>query len=517
MLNRKHQLLEFGYRTLDYWIVLGVALATRLLFIILSPGALYFPDSWCYITIQPSSSAPCVSGHPNVVTFLWHLGTLGRMTQGNVLTLQSIVGVATVLIVFRVMHGLTRRSIALGFAIAYAMCPLQLFAERTMMTETFESFFVALALLFLVVAVKKGKPTRTWTAVWLTSFCFGVAAAIHTAFELPALLGVALLVTFATIRQVRHRRGRNIRSFLGACLLSLVVVSAGVLPSVPATIRFHHFFGGWTQVPLESALLVERWSPLISCATTQDMSKVARTIIASACKRSHFTNPPGSLLEHVYSGQVDLLLTEAPRPADFWRTETALHSALIRGMEGHPISWSVEMLRSMVWQVVEVPTYPYNSYLNARRSGGTLVRAKPDWFTNYNLWFSGTQPKVNEPAAGSLSNLASYVDWTPLALFWLAVLGLIRYVITRRRNRKAQPEVAQGKEVTVAPLDGLDTSRVILLGIGWTLLLASLVSVAFSTEPSTRMWIPLLPILLVLCVLGCPQYPRVMQESKVDD
>ena len=458
-----------------------VALGVRLVVAAIQPHGLYFPDSWCYVI--KAEGPPCMA-HDPAVGWFWSVGTFGVRSAASVLWLQAVLGIATALVLYRTLLLLSAVRWAVAGGCLFALLPVQLLMERTFLSETVETFFLALALLAALGALRAGDSWRAlaWTAV--SGGSMGCALAVHTAFLLPGLVTGAILVGLVLWRRWRalvHKAALLVG-------LSAAMVLGLLLPAVPEAVAYHRWFGVWTTDVSQGTFLLTRWAPLVPCRVPVGTTPRARAEILTACSVHSFGAPPGitqwitwtSPFTYGVRSRQDIAREQVAR------TESQLQQVATRAIASHRSAFAGQMLASLGWQLVGLPYDDLWQYRSPR-----LDRFVSPWatvFPNFSQWFGPSGIPAGRPEDRTLVRAAAGTTRAGQILLWVAMaFGAWRFARRRRLHKawfvRLTPRTAMGVLTT-------------------TMVLTSMVAVAFGTYPVFRYWAPVMPALIVLAVLA---------------
>lgn len=467
-------------------IVAIVAGVVRAVTAVAQPHGLYFPDSWCYVIVR--DGPPCMA-HDPATGWFWSVGTLGIRSADAVLWLQAILGIATALVLYRILAVLATVRWAIAGACLFAVLPMQLLMERTFLSETIETAFIALALLAALSALRSAEVWRTmiWTGV--VALSMGCALAVHTAFLLPAV-ATALVLVILLARRLWATAARR-----GVVVVGLAVISiAGlVMPALPEAASYHRWYGVWTTDVAQGTFLLTRWAPLVSCEVPDATTPRARAEIKAACKVHSFGAPPGITQWLTWTSPFTYSAATAAeiRHEQVGRTEAQLRQAAIAGMADHSSAFVGQMLASLGWQVGGAPNDDLWQYRSPRQD--RFVSTGSEIFTGFSQWFGPAGIPRGRPGDPILIRSVAGTTRSGQVLLWVA-LGFGSWRLVRRRLRR-RPWLAHR------------TPRTSMAWVVTTMVATSMLAVAFGTYPVFRYWSPIIPALIVLAVLAVTRPP----------
>ena len=477
-----------------------VAGMIRVIIAVGQPHGLYFPDSWCYVIVR--DGPPCMA-HDPATGWFWSVGTLGVRSADSVLWLQGILGILTALVLYRTLVVVSTVRWAIVGACLFAVLPVQLLMERTFLSETVETFFIALALLAGLSALRSIQLWRATIWVGVAALAMGCALAVHTAFLVPAVATgsvLALLVAWRRWRVV-GRRWLLVAGLAGVTALGLVV------PAVPEAASYHRWFGVWTTDVAQGTFLLTRWAPLVDCHAPSGTTPRARAEIKAACKVRSFGAPPGITQWLTWTAPFTY---DASTPRQIalervGRTEAQLRQAATAGITSHPAAFVGQLLASLGWQVGGAPNDDLWQYRSPRLD--RFVSPGSEAFPGFSQWFGPSGIPKGRPTDALLIRAAAGTTRSGQVLLWvILVAGGWRFVRRRQRRRPWLPRL------TARTATGWLTS---------TMIITSMVAVAFGTYPVFRYWSPIVPALIVLAVLSLtsrtapdPDWPQSITEHQ---
>ena len=474
-----------------------VAVVARIVGTVLAPQALYFPDSWCYVITR--AVRPCPAHEPAINGF-WRIFTLGSLTEAHVLWAQAILGVATALLVTWCLLRLCRWWLAMLTGMLFAILPLQIWLERSMLTETVETFFLALFLATACSAIRARRPAPilAWTAIAAASL--GCAAAVHTAALLPAVTLVTALIVLVLWKSAAAVSSRLL-SYVA--LPTLCIVSL-VAPTIPTLVTYHRWYSMWTTDPAQASFLVTRWSPIVDCTPPPGAMGRTHHVLAVVCEQRTFLSPPGwnqDLLWRPPLGHWALALRSIT-PGEFAATQSQLLGAVERGIVAHPQAFLSQMWASIVFQMTATPVNDLRDFHDPTaklpRSGPLVDSIR---FPNRSSWFTLADETPHPHIDSSLRTLVAGTTQVPQLLLWTAMLiALLRAIFWALAEFRRRSEGVERPRLGRAP----PSDRVSIAVLGSLLVVTSLLSVAFGTYPVFRYWSPLVPAILVLVALAIP-------------
>ena len=473
-------------------IIVGlVAAIIRAITAVAQPHGLYFPDSWCYVIVR--DGPPCMA-HDPATGWFWSVGTLGIRSADSVLWLQGILGIATALMLYRILVVLSTVRWAIAGACLFAVLPVQLLMERTFLSETVETFFIVLGLLVGLSALRAAEAWRAAIWVGAAALSMGCALAVHAAFLLPALAASVVLVVLIC-RRLWSRQGRP-----GFMVLGLAAVtSLGLLvPALPEAASYHRWFGVWTTDVAQGTFLLTRWAPLVSCDIPPGTTPRAKAEITAACKVHSFGAPPGITPWLTWPSPVTYDASSPKRIAHerVGLTEAQLRQAAISGMTAHPVAFAGQMLASIGWQIGGAPNDDLWQYRSPKLD--RFISPWADDFPDFTQWFGPDGIPRGRPGAPILVAAVAGTTRSGQVLLWVCLgFGAWRLVRRRRQRRPWLPHL---------------TPRTSMAWVSTTMVATSMVAVAFGTYPVFRYWAPITPALIVLAVLSVTSRPKATAE-----
>jgi hypothetical protein len=478
-----------------------VAAVAQVVAIATAPRALYFPDSYCYV-----SWSYCPNHSPNV-SLLWQVMTLGVMTEVAVLTLQALLVVAGSLLLTGALRKLAPTWVAVAAGCLFAAYPMNLLLERVLMPETLQTFFLVL---FLFAASRSfTTPTlrRQLAFGALGMVALGLLASVHASVLVAALLAAGAFAAALALRLRRRGHLSSVPRLVGALAVAGLLV---VLPIVPVSVRMHSTFGTWSPNPTSGTYLAATWAPLLSCPTaTSPTDPLAREMLGDLCRIRTFTPMPGL--------DQQVLFTEPWNPAwlafsgstpigtpitkaTFRQTQAAMSQAAIDGILSHPLRFGHEVARSLWWQAVgplAPPFPPFHEWL-----GPPVDQVG---YPTISSFLAGAKHGGPPDEDHVLVAVANHTDRLAQALLWTAALGgLVRVGLALRRRRRGRPFRLEA------------SARVALGLLATALTAAALLTVAIGGHPAGRYTVASVPPLLVLCALVVPG-GRAAQERQPAD
>ena len=145
----------------DVVLLVSVAIIARVFLWLLQPAAWYFSDSGDYIATF--GWKPYSDNRSPALSWLWHIGTAFDYTERSVVLLQMALGVISVIALFDLLRRMVSRRRAFVVALAWAVFPLALVFERTLMPESVCSVLFILFLWLTTVAFLS--PSERWRAI----------------------------------------------------------------------------------------------------------------------------------------------------------------------------------------------------------------------------------------------------------------------------------------------------------------------------------------------------------------
>lgn len=474
-----------------------VAIIARAIGTVVAPWALYFPDSWCYVITR--AVRPCPSHEPAINGF-WRLFTFGSLSETHVLWAQAILGVVTALLVTWTLLRVSRWWVAMVAGWVAAVLPLQIWLERSMLTETAETFFLALFLAASCSALRTRRAVLIviWSAV--AAAAVGCAAAVHTAALLPAVTLVVALVVFVLWQSANSMPNRLLRyvALPAVCVVSMVG------PTLPTLVSYHRWYSMWTTDPAQASFLVTRWSPIVDCTPPPGAMGRTHHVLRVVCTQRTFLSPPGwnqDLLWRPPLGNWALSLRKIT-PQEFATAQSQLLGAVERGIAAHPGAFLGQMWSSVVFQLTATPVNDLGDYrdptIKLPRSGPLVDTIR---FPNRASWFTRADETPRPHIDSTLRTMVSGTARVPQLLLWAAMLtSLVRAIIWGLSLLRRRRDGHGGLQLGRAP----PSDRVVIATLSSLLVATSLLSVAFGTYPVFRYWSPLVPAILVLVALSIP-------------
>lgn len=483
---------------LSWLLVGGVASAARALVAAAFPATPYSGDSWCLLDL--GGAPPCAS-HAPAIAWIWRAGTLGSMTESHVLLLQAVLGVVATLLLFGLALRLMRRRLAVLVALAFSLLPVELFFERSFMTEAIATLLFIAALLLGLGACSARSLARSVSALGASSLLLGLATTVHAS---VGLVAAGLLATLlALVAQKRMAEGARP---LAAALLVPVAAVGMLAPAIPTMLRFKDVYGMATTQAMSGTYLAARWAPLLDCPAPAGSLPPVVDFYAVACKHHDYGDPPGLVTKLMWDPTLGFLRSPPPadKRAEFAAAQRQLRSAAIAGMLSHPLAFAGALGDALVVETFEPPTtralHVYATAAPAlraaRQAGGTQAAA-------IEAWLGGAEPS-SEPPSPDLRSLVRATNQLVQVLLWAVMAGAAaRLALTWRRRRQAGARLIErgwwrrpASERVVAGL----ASAVVVSG--------TLLSWALGSWSIFRMWEPMAPFVLLLLGLCWPAAER---------
>ena len=480
---------------LPYAVVAGTAILARLLVAISSPFPLYFPDSWCYA--PRLGTLPCAA-HDPAITTIWRLLSLDQLSESSVLMIQAVLGIASAVLLLKVLRRISSPSLSLAAALLFSVLPLQLLFEHMILTEATEVFCVVVFFAAVEEALRASSPVRLLLLSAISALAAGTAAAVHSSFIAPAAalwaLSTALIAWRAWSTAGALRRGWLL------AVLPLLSLAMLLGPALPEAASYHRHYGVWTTNALAGPFLAARWAPLLSCDPPAGATPEAAAAIALFCRESSYGTPPGINERLVWSPALGgfTLARNGGSRARYARTDAQLQAAAIAGITAHPLSFASEMLSSLGFQLLGSPWTDLQRYNAGYRyaPGSPNARDFPDPVG----WFGTTEPRPRGPVDQGLLRLVGGTTRIPPLLVWIAILGGAWRLGRAGRRSHRDPDA----DYRLFPLKPPAT-RVAIGILAAAQLVVSMLTVAFAGWDIFRYWAPLVPGLLILCVLVLPR------------
>jgi len=237
-----------------------VAVLARLVLWLIEPGAWWFPDTGDYI--DTFGWKPHSDNRGAVLSWLWHIGVGFDYTQRNVILLQTVLGVISVILLFDLLRRIVSRRRAYVVALVWSVFPLNLLFERTVMPEGPCAALLIFALWLATVGFSA--PWENWRLIPLTGATLVLSL---VGLIIPSLgLGcgvVTVLFVILAWRRTTSRHGSYRGLVTRASLVSALVV-AFLVPAAAVAIENQRTFGTFTLHPVSGTYLFSRWAPLVS-------------------------------------------------------------------------------------------------------------------------------------------------------------------------------------------------------------------------------------------------------------
>ena len=463
------------------FIVIGlIATSLRLLLAIFWPGAIYFPDSWDYVVKAFNHRMPSPM-HSPVVSELWKVGTLGHLTESNVLILQGIMGVLGTLMLFFLLHKIFRELPAAILTLVVTSLPIVLFTERTLMAETAVQFTILIGLCATyLICTKQGWLQKG--ALLTAAFACGVGASLRPSLDLASgvlVIGIALL--FVALQSGQSNWGKFKKAYLSLVLALLVaVVPIGLL-----AYKYRIYLHVTSPTPASGLVLASRFAPLLSrTPPAGDLPEVKRAI-RELC-RLDFTSTPGVTVQELWAGRaISRVFGNHPELAV---ASTQLQAAAISAILKHPVSAAKQVADSLLFQLKSPPVDALSKYWTGR---GWQSPASLAAFPDSAAWFAG-DTATKSSAVPFRTLVSGSLRLPQLMADFALILGLASLAVRYRARKDGR--------TPPAPIG--------LRAIGWfsaVVVVGSMFSVAIGSEPGFRYWIILIPSLTVLICLGLPR------------
>lgn len=479
-----------------WYVVGGGAALVRIALGLLLPVTPYSGDSWCLLHLGAS---PLCASHPPTISWIWRALTLGVFTQTSVLVLQGVLGVLGALVLFALLRRVADRRLAAAAALLVAATPVELFMERSIMTEAIETLLLLVALWLAMGALRSKRRSVAHGYVAAATVVLGIDAAIHAAIALTVVVLTILLVGLTIWRQASARTPGS----TGLLVLVPVVAAVALLvPSLPMAARYESTFGTFSTQAMAGTYLAASWAPLLDCPAPAGSQPVVAAFYAVACTHHDFGDPPGVVAKLMWAPSLSFLRT-APAPSQrraYARAQAALEAAALSGIAHRPASFLSEVGRSLWSQVaarsstraLHVYSTGWPHWKAAQGASGPTARATRSWF-------GGVVPSATRPSH-DLASAVRMTDWLPQVVLWLAGLGgLVRAVFAwRRRRDEADREPSRGWWRR-PPAD-----RVCLGLMSAAIVATGLLAWAVGSWPIFRLWAPLLPAVVILAALAVP-------------
>ena len=488
------------------WLLVGlVAVSARLLVAAVFPVVPYSGDSWCLVDF---GWAPLCASHAPAIAGLWRVLTLGSMTESHVLALQAVLGVVSTLLLFAIARRVLRRGIAVAVTLVFSLMPVELFLERSVMTEVTATLLFVAATLLGVLALGARRAASAMVLVAAGSGLLGLASAVHASVGLAALgLAVVMLVLVAQ-RQLSGGARRLV--VLG---LAAVTIVGLVLPAVPTALRFERVFGTATTQAMGGTYLAARWAPLLDCPAPAGSPTPVADFYAVACRQHGFGDPPGIATKLMWDPSLSFLRSPPPadQRAEFARSQATLRKAAISGILHHPIRFSGQMAESLLYELFR-PATTQALHVDADAAGELrLAQAtSPAAVRSVEAWLGGKTPS-GKPTSPDLRRLVSATNQATQVLLWLAMAGgAARFILALRRSRRRQRRLLGAGWWREPPAE-----RVVVGLASVVVVTGTLVSWSLGTWPIFRMWEPMLPFVVLLLGLCWPAGDRRRAEVEL--
>ena|GEM_PF-693110 len=472
-----------------FFLVGLIASLVRILSAIVSPGAVYFSDSWDYFVRALTHQVPSPM-HSPMISKIWLVGTLGHLTEANVLFLQGIMGVLSALLLYFLLRKILTDLPAAVVSLVITSLPIILFTERTLMTETTVQLTILIGLCTTyLLCTKKGWPQIG--ALVTTAFAWGLLASLRPSFDLTSLvlmLGVALLFVFL---QPGHSTWMKFKQAYLSLLLALVVA---LVPVGLITYKYHRDLHVASPSPASGLVLASRFAPLLSCNVPAGDLPEVRDAIHELC-HLHLAGAPGVTVQTLWTGgALSRVLYNSP---ELSVASAQLQAAATSALLNHPLAAVKMVSDSLIYQLRAPPLNALSEYWTGQGWQSPPARAA---FGNRAAWF-GSDTGIQSSTLPFHLFVSGTLRIPQLMADSALLLGLVA-LGTRYRARR-------GPKRSPVPLS--------LRVLGWfsaVIVAGGMVSVAIGSEPGFRYWTILIPSLTVLLCLGLPRrWKRAVPED----
>jgi len=472
---------------LNYFYIFVFAVTARLLLFFLQKGAWYFGDSICYV--QPMNGvnpgAGCAT-HPQVIGWIWKIGSFGNYSELNVILFQSALGIFTALVFYNFLKNSYGSLFAYLPALLWSIFPLELIFERTLMTEAIASSMLIILLWSFERIWSKSSRIPNTFLIFLNVFIaiFGILMKPQWLISGMIVLGLCLYSYF------KFTNWGLIKKIFGfTCLALLMFVPVNEV----AMLNFH-YWGAYTISPASGAYIFARWSPLVSCETSPSFTSITNAAIAYSCG-THFTKVPGyNLQEQIFSKASSPLyqMNNWKYNKSYGTTSRELTALALEGVINHPAIFLQQIFSSISSQLFYNPLYDYWYYNN----GFSFCYDASCFQQN---WFHQDVPRQYSPVP-LFGVLGQWLHRSPQIFFDAAIFASIMTFLYRAANRKLLKD-------TVLRFDSV--TRI----ISWSFLWSVVLSVALSDFPTFRILLDLVPASLTL-ITGSLYQIKFLRKTK---
>ena len=472
-----------------FFLVGLIASSVRILSAMLWPGAVYFSDSWDYVVKALTNQVPSPM-HSPMISKIWLVGTLGHLTEANVLFLQGLMGVLSALLLYFLLRKIVADLPAAVVSLVITSLPIILFTERTLMTETTVQLTILIGLCATyLLCTKKG-----WLqigALVTTAFSWGLLASLRPSFDLTSvvlMLGVALLFIFL---QPAHSNWMKFKQAYLSLLLALVVA---LVPVGLLTYKYQRDLHVLSPSPASGLVLASRFAPLLSCDVPAGDLPAVRDALHELC-HLHLAGAPGVTVQTLWAGgAVSRALYNYP---ELSMASAQMQAAATTALLNHPFAAIKLVTDSLIYQLKDPPLNALSEYWTGQGWQSPSARAA---FVHRAAWFG--------------SDTATRSSTLPFHLF---VSGTLRIPQLMADSALLLGLVALGARYRVRKQSKRSPVPLGLRAIGWfsaAVVAGGVASVAIGSEPGFRYWTILIPSLAVLICLGLPRrWKRALPED----
>ena len=486
----------------DVVLLVSVAIIARVFLWLLQPAAWYFSDSGDYIATF--GWKPYSDNRSPALSWLWHIGTAFDYTERSVVLLQMALGVISVIALFDLLRRMVSRRRAFVVALAWAVFPLALVFERTLMPESVCSVLFILFLWLTTVAFLS--PSERWRAIPAigATFVLSLIFVIIPSLELACVV-IAVMLFVVAWHGTSARRGHWGLAARGSLVVAMVV--AFLLPVAAVTIENKETFGVVSLHPVSGTELFARWAPLVSCRQASGLTPLVKGSVHEECRKP-FTSVPGENIDAIWKPRTPLNLSLEPF-RDIGATQGQLTRLAEQAMLSHPGAVLAQVSESLFYQLFMPPyndIYQYNngnSWMRVSRRHSSADTAA-DW---RNWWGSSATRGRSRVSLFQTIAQASY-RW-PQFLLWALLLALVVRAIARTPGRSRRTsDVEDLSTARAEPETWTVQPRLAVVAASSILIVGSFLAVALAGFPVFRYQVTLVPATLVLLAFATQFHPN---------
>lgn len=496
-----------GTHWFEIGVLAAVAILARVVLWLLQPVAWWFPDTGDYI--DTFGWKPHSNNRGPALAWLWHVGGLLNYTERNVVLLQAVLGVISVILLYDLLRRIVSRRRAFVAALVWSVFPLALVFERTLMPESPCASLLIVSLWLATIGFCA--PWERWKVIPLVgaTFTLSLVALIISSLELGCA-AVAVLFLVIAWRRTAGRRG-SLRGLVARGSLLLAMVVAFAVPAAAVAAENQQAFGTLALHPVSGTYLFAHWAPLVSCRQENGLTRLARGSVHQLCGEP-FTSLPGYNTQDIWDRGTPINRSLGERP-DFGATQSQLTHLAEQAMLAHPgaVIWQVS--KSFFYQLVMTPFNDIWQYSNgygwwkaARRdSHGASLAAWEHWWGN-----DAPRAQSRVPLFQSITQL-SY-RW-PQYLLWVLFLSLLiraaTWMLARaRRLSPGSTNVTAGPRPSPAGGSWRAQPRLTVVVASSIMIVGSSLSIAVAAFPVFRYPLTVVPAMLVLLAVAVPSFNR---------